>query len=115
VLTVDPTFCLGDFDVTPTTYRHLLLQCVRTGKPPVMIGPCLIHYKINIQMYLFFASSMVGMNKKLVHLHAFGTDGEKALYDAFSHEFRLAIRLTCFIWNLKEKLSKSAITEAVQN
>ena len=23
VLTVDPTFSLGDFDVTPTTYRHL--------------------------------------------------------------------------------------------
>lgn len=45
VLTVDPTFCLGDFDVTPTTYRHLLLECVQTGKPPVMIGPCLIHYK----------------------------------------------------------------------
>ena len=24
ILTVDPTFSLGDFDVTPTTYRHLL-------------------------------------------------------------------------------------------
>jgi len=22
VVTVDPTFCLGDFDVTMTTYRH---------------------------------------------------------------------------------------------
>lgn len=39
VLTVDPTFCLGDFDVTPATYRHLLLECKRTGHPPVMIGP----------------------------------------------------------------------------
>ncbi len=25
VITVDPTFSLGDFDVTQTTYRHLLL------------------------------------------------------------------------------------------
>ena len=39
VLTIDPTFSLGDFDVTPATYRHLLLQCVRSGNSPVMIGP----------------------------------------------------------------------------
>ena len=25
ILTVDPTFCLGDFECTPITYRHLLL------------------------------------------------------------------------------------------
>ena len=45
VLTIDPTFCLGDFDVTPTSYRHLLLESVHTGKPPVIIGPTLFHYK----------------------------------------------------------------------
>ena len=28
VLTVDPTFNLGDFDVTPTAYHHLLLKTV---------------------------------------------------------------------------------------
>ena len=26
VLTIDPTFSLGEFDVTPITYRHLLLE-----------------------------------------------------------------------------------------
>lgn len=26
ILTIDPTFSLGDFDVTPITYRHLLLE-----------------------------------------------------------------------------------------
>lgn len=30
ILTVDPTFTLGDFDITVTTYRHLLLHCRRT-------------------------------------------------------------------------------------
>ena len=44
VLTIDPTFNLGEFDVTPATYRHLLLETCRTKKPPVMIGPILIHY-----------------------------------------------------------------------
>jgi len=38
---------------------------------------------------------------------AFGTDGEEALADAFSHEFTLAVRLTCFIHkrrNTEQKL-----------
>lgn len=26
MLIVDPTFCLGDFELTPITYRHLLLE-----------------------------------------------------------------------------------------
>ena len=35
ILTVDPTFSLGEFDVTPVTYRHLLLEMKRHNKPPV--------------------------------------------------------------------------------
>ena len=45
VMTIDPTFSLGQFDVTTTTYRHLLLQSRRTRNPPVFIGPTMIHYK----------------------------------------------------------------------
>lgn len=44
ILTVDPTFFLGEFDVTPLTYRHLLLVTKRNGKSPAFIGPVLIHY-----------------------------------------------------------------------
>ena len=33
VLSIDTTFNIGDY-VTPTTYRHLLLEDWRTGKPP---------------------------------------------------------------------------------
>lgn len=118
VLTVDPTFCLGEFDVTPVTYRHLLLQSVRTGKPPVMIGPTLVHYKKSFQTYLFFASSLIGLKKELAKIRAFGTDGERALIDAFMHEFRLAVHLTCFIHvqkNIKEKLSVCCISEEVKS
>ena len=40
ILGVDPTFNLGSFDVTVTTYRHLLLTIPpHTCKNPVMIGP----------------------------------------------------------------------------
>ena len=43
ILGVDATFNLGDFSVTPTTYRPLKIYNVRTGKPPVFLGPLLVH------------------------------------------------------------------------
>lgn len=55
VFTVDPTFSLGDFDVTPTTYCHLLLCGKRNHKPPVMLGPVMIHYRKSFPTYLFLA------------------------------------------------------------
>ena len=54
VLIVDSTFCLGDFDVTLVTYRHLLLQSKRYKSPPVCVGPVCVHYKKTFETYLFF-------------------------------------------------------------
>ena len=45
VLGVDPTFNLGEFNVTVTTFTHLQLIERRTGKPPALLGPMLIHKK----------------------------------------------------------------------
>ncbi len=107
VLTVDPTFNLGDFDVTPTTYRHGLLISARSGRNPVMIGPVMIHYRKTFHTYVFFAATLVGLRRELVGLRAFGTDGEKALSDAFAHEFHYAVHLTCFLHcrrNIKSQL-----------
>lgn len=87
ILTVDPTFNLGDFDVTPTSYRNCLLKSVRTGNSPVFIGPTLIHYRKTFHTYLFFASTLIGLRRELQALRAFGTEGERALADAFAHEF----------------------------
>ena len=97
VLTVDPTFSLDDCDVTPTTYRHLLLVSKRTGKPPVMIGPTMVYYRKNFSTYKFFASCVVGQHRKLMEVKAFGTDGEKPLIDTFNQEFKCAIDLTVSI------------------
>ena len=44
-LSVDPTFNLGDFNVTVTSYRNLLLENRRSSKNPIMVGPMLIHRK----------------------------------------------------------------------
>ena len=43
VFTIDPTFSLRKSDVTPITYRNLLLESRRNGTSPVCIGPTLVH------------------------------------------------------------------------
>ena len=102
----ESTFSLGDFDVTPITYRNLLFESRRTGKPPICIGPVLIHRK-TYDTYLFFASTLIGMDRSLDRVQAFGTDGERALGDAFCHEFNKSVHLLCSIHfrrNIKQKL-----------
>ena len=57
ILGIDPTFSLGAFDVTVTTYRHLLLTTKDDiHKHPVLIGPLFVHVKKDFQAYHFFAS-----------------------------------------------------------
>ena len=117
ILTVDPTFSLGDFDVTPMTYRHLLLSSKRTKQPPVLLGPTMIHYKKTFTTYKFLASAVICQNRRLAALCCFGTDGEKPLIDAFQHEFKSAIHLTCFNHvrrNIKDKLRELMVPDEVQ-
>lgn len=118
ILTVDPTFCLGDFDVTLITTRHLFLQSKRFKQSPVLVGPACIHYKKSFSTYLFFASTLVGQCRDLAGIRAIGTDGELALIDAFKHEFGFAQHLTCFIHvrrNVKDKLHEYNISSQLSN
>ena len=71
----DPTFNLGEFSVTVTTYRHLQLLDRNTKKPPVFLGPMLIHQRKTTQLYHFLASSIVGICLELASIQAIGTDG----------------------------------------
>ena len=109
-LSVDPTFDLGDFSVTVTSYSNQLPQpFVRTGKNPVMIGPMLVHRRKLFSSYHFFASSLVSMKPSISQLQAFGTDGEECLYSAFSTQFSHARHLRCFLHfqdNCKAKLQQ---------
>lgn len=45
VLGIDPTFNLGDFYVTVTTYENLMVISRKTGKHPVFVGPMLVHQR----------------------------------------------------------------------
>ena len=114
---VDPTFDLGDFNVTVTSYRNLLLQNRRSRKNPVMVGPMLIHRRKLFTSYHFLASQLVSMKPSLSQLQAFGTDGEECLYTAFSTQFPNARHLRCFLHfrdNCKAKLQDMNVPNHIQ-
>lgn len=111
ILGVDPTFNLGEFDVTVTTYRHLLLQSRDNpgGVPPVMLGLMFIHVKKDFTAYHFFTSTLVGQRQLLSSLKAFGTDGELALENALKATFPMAQHVRCFLHfrgNVERKLQE---------
>ena len=122
-LVVDPTFELGDFSVTVTSFRHLLLKNCKTNRHPTMLGPMLIHRRKIFGTYHFFASTLVSLSPTLSQIKAFGTDGEESLYKAFSLQFHQAKHLRCFLhfrdncrFKLREmNLSDHASMEIIQD
>ena len=105
ILSIDPTFCLGDFSVTCIAYRQFLVVDRHSGQSPIMLGPVLVHQKKTFETYHFFFSSLIGMRPFLDNILAIGTDGEQALITAFQKQFRFAIHLRCFR-HLKQNISR---------
>ena len=118
ILGVDATINLGDFSVTPMTYRPLKIYNVRTGKHPVFLGPLLVHQSKTEQTYRYLGSAMKRFNPHTVQLKAFGTDGERALSNALREEFPEADHHRCFIHlrkNIEMKMSSLGILGRDQN
>ena len=110
VLTIDTTYKLGEFYVTPMTYPHLMIKDIKSKKHPIILGPMLVHQKVDFPAFNYFASTLIGLQKELKHVLAFGTDGDKAL--ALSHNFPFAIQLRCFLHfkkNVEQKLREFGI------
>ena len=113
ILTFDPTFSLGAFDVTVSTYKHPLLVFrnpnEHTSRYPSLLGPILIHQRKQFANYHYFTSTLVGFRPEMHQLHAFGTDGEKALVQACNSQFSNAFHLRCWLHfkdNLLNKLER---------
>ena len=112
ILTADTIYNLGHFYVTPTTYPHLMLEDTSTRKHPSMLGPVLVHQRMQFASFKYLGSTLVGFNKKLRNVRAFGTDGRESMIEAFSHCFPFALQLRYFIHsknNIKEKLKECGI------
>ena len=108
ILTVDPTFNIGKYSVTPVTYQDLLLVSKRTGEHPTCIGPILISQNLTKEVYTDFVyciqKNCPGLKEEL---KAFGTDGGKPLEQSFSEAFPSAVKLRCMIHfrnNVKDHL-----------
>lgn len=116
VMTMDTTYKLGEFYVTPMTYHHLMVEDTKTKRHPVMLGPLLVHQKVDFPAFNYFASTLIGLRKDLKHILAFGSDGDKAIVEALSHNFPFAIQLRCFLHfkkNVEKKLKEFAIPSQV--
>ena len=63
-------------------------------------------------------SSLIGLQKELKNIQAFGTDGEESLSDAICHGFPLAIHLGCQIHkrrNIEAKLKDMGFPVETRN
>ena len=106
VLSVDTTYKLGEFYVTPMAYHHVMVEDIKTKKHLVMLGPLLVHQKVDFTAFNYFVSTLIGLKKELRNVLAFGSDGDKALVEALSHNFPYAIQLHCFCTS-RRMLNKS--------
>eukprot|EP00112_Aurelia_sp_Birch-Aquarium-sp1_P005670 Seg1645.5 transcript_id=Seg1645.5/GoldUCD/mRNA.D3Y31 product="hypothetical protein" protein_id=Seg1645.5/GoldUCD/D3Y31 len=95
-VSVDPTFNLGRFEVTPIVYRNLLLTSKRTKESPVFLGPTMIHHNKTGSTYRVLASTCVRHCPGFENAKGFITDGELELQNAFKEELKDAKALRCF-------------------
>ena len=84
---IDPIFNLGPYECTSVLYQNLLLKRKSTGKPPVFVGPVLIHYKKDKRSYRDFLNKLKSLRPGLQEIASFGTDGEMALVNALQSCF----------------------------
>ena len=115
-ISVDATFNLGQFYVTPITYRNPFLLN-NDANSACFCGPILIHYRKTAYSY----STLFPTIKKLIGRYqqrAFGTDGEHELIKAVSDAFPNTKLLRCvmhFLSNLKDHAKGAGAEKVVRD
>ena len=95
VLSIDTTFNIGKFFVTPTSYPLKAFVNKRTKKSVNMPGPCLFHVEDeSAEVYLYFAHSLVEANPNVDRVRFIGGDRGKG-QRGFMRPFRSATLLPC--------------------
>ena len=117
VATIDPTFNLGDFYVTPIVFKSKKFVRKHSEDHPICMGPILIHHRMNYASYSYFANQLVNLRPSLRGMKAIGTDGEQPLFTAMCDTFRSTVHLRCFRHfkeNIISKLKDLHIAECAQ-
>ena len=116
---VDPTFNMGKFYVTVTTYTytHVVRKCNNVS--PTFFGPMFIHTEKNFESFYYFFSTLLKFEPKLSNILVVSTDGEQSIIEALRSVFGESfISLQCFIHmkdNIQHKLSKFLLPENVRD
>lgn len=63
ILGTDPTFDLGEFYLTCTTYKHTMFVIRDTGKHPLLRGPFMMHLKRETTDYEYFGKHFLDILK----------------------------------------------------
>ena len=108
VLSVNPTFNLGPYYVTPLMYQNVLMQSKSVKSHPLLLGPILVHQSKTFHAFYYLASTLVRLKPSLKKIKAFDTDGESELLRAFQIAFPDAVHLRCtnhLRQNIKDKLN----------
>ena len=109
---VDPTFNFGRFEVTPFSYKHLLLKLKRTKDFSVFVGPTAVHYSKSKTVFKIASAVVSNFPNLGTKGKGFITDGEKALHDALLDSMKKVTDLRCFNHfrrNCKDKLNTLGI------
>ena len=85
----DPTFNLGRFNVTVTSYQNLKVVDRVNGDLPTITGLLLISQTKSFDAYNYFSEKIISLNKDNWGVMAFGTDGEEELYRAMKFKVLL--------------------------
>ena len=118
VLEVDPTFSVGEFYFTCTTYRTKEFGNKRNGKNALIPGPYMLHATKTEVDYEFFARH-VSQSIKHHPITTVGSDGEKAIQNGFRKAecFKNSSWLLCMLHgreNCKRKLIELGIDPDTQ-
>ena len=95
VFSVDVTYDIGDFFVTTTTYKHLMLVDRETGSSPTFPGPLIIHTNEAADDFHHFASILKEQRREVDNVLFIGSDRQKPIENGLSVQLPIAHFLSC--------------------
>ena len=119
VLGIDPTFNLGKFYVTVTTYTYLHVENRISHLSPTFFRPMFVHTEKTYEAYYHFFFTLLKLEPRIRDIIAVGTDGEQAIVKSLEALFPDSlIHLRCFVHmrdNIRRKLSDMLLPQSMQN
>lgn len=117
VFGIDVTYNIGNFYVTTTTYRHLMLLDKESRAHPNFPGPMMIHTNEDAAVFHYFMSTLKGLNREIENILFVGCDRQKSLENGLSPELPIARFLACKKHvedNIKRKMTSLFLPDKIK-